>query len=92
MTFQPVVSTLFKILTDILDFLPMFVNGLLVLILGYLICVVIRWIVRFILRHIGFDQLVQRAGITTALESLGMRLPLSTVIAQLVFFFCCLVL
>ena len=87
MTFQPVIDTLFKILADILNFLPRRVNGLLILLLGYLICVVIRWIVRFILRHIGFDQLVERAGITRALEGLGVRLPLSTVVAQLIFFF-----
>ena len=87
MTFQPVVSALLKILTDILNFLPRFVNGLLILLLGYLICVGTRWIVRFILRHIGFDQIVDRAGITAAIGRLGVHTPLSTVIAQLIFFF-----
>jgi hypothetical protein len=87
MTFQPVVTTLLKIITAILNFLPMLVNGLIILILGYLICVIIRWIVRFILRHIGFDQLIERAGITAAIGKLGIRTPLSTIIAQLIFFF-----
>jgi hypothetical protein len=87
MTFQPVVSALLKILTDILNFLPRFVNGLLILLLGYLICVGTRWVVRFILRHIGFDQIVDRAGITAAIGRLGVRTPLSIVIAQLIFFF-----
>jgi Conserved TM helix/Mechanosensitive ion channel len=87
MTFQPVVTTLTKIISAVLDFLPMFVNGIIILILGYLICVILRWIVRFILRHIGFDQLVDRAGITAAIGRLGVRTPLSTIIAQLIFFF-----
>jgi Conserved TM helix/Mechanosensitive ion channel len=87
MTFQPVVTTLIKIISAILNFLPMLVNGIIILILGYLICVIIRWIVRFILRHIGFDQLVERAGITAAIERLGVRTPLSTIIAQVIFFF-----
>ncbi len=87
MTFQPVVTTLLKIMTAILNFLPMLVNGLIILILGYLICVIIRWIVSFILRHVGFDQLVDRAGITAAMGRLGVRTPLSTIIAQLIFFF-----
>jgi Conserved TM helix/Mechanosensitive ion channel len=87
MTFQPVVTTLLKIIVAILNFLPMLVNGLIILIIGYLICIAIRWIVRFILRHIGFDQLVDRTGIRAAMEKLGVRTPLSTIIAQLIFFF-----
>jgi Conserved TM helix/Mechanosensitive ion channel len=87
MTLQPVVTTLLKIIFAILNFLPLLINGLIILILGYLICVFIRWIVRFILRHIGFDQLIERVGITDAMGKLGVRIPLSTIIAQLIFFF-----
>jgi small-conductance mechanosensitive channel len=87
MTFQPVVSTLLKILTDILDFLPKLVNGLLILLLGYLISLVIRWIVRFLLRQSRFEHIVDRTGITAAIQHLGIHVSLSEIIAQLIFFF-----
>src|SRR5579863_1243892 len=87
MSFQPVIDALTKILSDIINFIPRFVNGLIILIVGYLISRLVRWIVRLILREIRFDHLVQRTGITNALETLGVRIPLSEVIAQVVFFF-----
>jgi hypothetical protein len=87
MIFQPVLNALIKILTDILNFLPGFVNGLIVLIVGYLVSALVRWIVRVALRGIRLEQLAQRSGITSALEGLAVRAPLSEIIAQIVFFF-----
>lgn len=87
MSFQPVIDALTKILFDIINFIPRFVNGLIILIVGYLISRLARWIVRVVLRQIRFDSLAQRTGITNALETLGIRIPLSEVIAQVVFFF-----
>ncbi len=87
MVFQPVLDALTKILTDILNFLPGFANGLIVLIIGYLVSALIRWIVRGVLRGIRLEQLAQRSGVTTSLESLGVRAPISEIIAQIVFFF-----
>lgn len=87
MVYQPVLDALTKILTDILNFLPRFVNGLIVLIVGYLVSALIRWIVRLVLRGIRLEQLAQRGGITTALEGLGIRAPISEILAQIVFFF-----
>ena len=87
MFFQPVIDSLIKIFTDILDFLPRFVNGLIVLIVGYLVSALIRWIVRMVLRGVQLEQLAQRAGITAALQGLGVRAPISEIIAQIVFFF-----
>ena len=87
MSFQPVINALIKILTDIINFIPLFVNGLIILIVGYLISALVRWILRTVFRHIRFNQLADRAGITNALSGLGVRVPLSEVIAQIVFFF-----
>ena len=87
MFFQPVLDSLTKIFTDILNFLPHFVNGLIVLIVGYLVSALVRWIVRAVLRGVRLEQVAQRAGITTALRSLGVRAPISEIIAQIVFFF-----
>lgn len=87
MSFQPVIDTLTKTLTQIIDFIPRLVNGLIILIIGYLISWLVRWVIRFVLHRIGLDQLAEHAGINNAMRSLGVRAPLSEIIAQTVFFF-----
>jgi len=87
MNFQPVINALLNIFTEILNFLPHLVNGIIILIVGYLLSAMIRWIVRTVLLRLHFEQLADRIGITNALRSLGVRLPLPEVIAQIVFFF-----
>ncbi len=87
MSFQPVVNALVKILTEIINFIPLVVNGLIILIVGFLISMLIRWVVRTVLQQVRFDQLADRAGITNVLRGFGVRVPLSEVIAQVVFFF-----
>ena len=87
MSFEPVINALIKILTDILDFIPRLVNGLIILIVGYLISALVRWIIRFILRRIQLEQLAERAGINNAMRGLGVRASLPEIIAQIVFFF-----
>jgi small-conductance mechanosensitive channel len=87
MSFQPVLNSLMQILLQILNFLPRFINGLLILIVGYLISALIRWLIRFVLQHIHLQELADRVGIVSALRSLGIRAPLSEIIAQIVFFF-----
>jgi len=87
MVFQPVLDSLTKILTDILNFLPRFANGLIVLIVGYFVSALIRWIVRLVLRSIRLEQLAHRGGVTSALQGLGIRAPIGEILAQIVFFF-----
>jgi Conserved TM helix/Mechanosensitive ion channel len=87
MSFQPVVNALLNILIEILNFLPHLVNGLIILIVGYLLSALVRWIVRTLLLRLHFEQLADRIGITNTLHRLGVRLPLPAVIAQVVFFF-----
>ena len=87
MSFQPVIDSLTKIVTDILTFIPHFVNGLIILIVGYLISAAIRWLVRFILQRVHLQELADRAGIVNAMRRLGIRTPLPVIIAQILFFF-----
>lgn len=87
MNFQPVLDSLQKILNDIVDFIPRFINGLIILIVGYLICLLVRWIVRLVLRGIRLDQLAERTGVSSVVRGLGVRSPLSQLLAQIVFFF-----
>jgi small-conductance mechanosensitive channel len=87
MFFQPVLDALTQTLNDILSFLPHFVNGLIVLIVGYFVSALVRWIVRLALRLVRLNQLAQRSGITNALTGLGIRTPIAEIIAQIFFFF-----
>lgn len=85
--FQPVLDALNQILTQILTFIPHFVNGLIILIIGYAISALIRWVVRFVLQRVRLQDLADRAGITNAMRGLGIRAPLPEIIAQIIFFF-----
>jgi hypothetical protein len=87
MSFQPVLDSLYKIYLSIIDFIPRFINGLIILIVGYVICILVRWILRFIFRQIRLEQLMNRAGISTALRGLGIHAPLTEILVQIVFFF-----
>ena len=87
MSFAPVINALIKILTDILDFIPRLVNGLIILIVGYLISALVRWIIRFILQRIQLEQLAERTGINNTMRGLGVRASAPEIIAQVVFFF-----
>src|SRR5579863_4438842 len=87
MNFQPVIKALTDIILQILDFIPHLVNGLIILIVGYLVSWLVRWVIRFVLRVARLDQVAQRVGITATLSSLGVRAPLAEIVAQIVFFF-----
>lgn len=87
MVFQPVIDSLYKIFLDILNFIPHLVNGLIILIVGYLLSTLIRWVIRFVLQRIRLQQLAERSGIVNAMRGLGVRAPLPEIIAQVVFFF-----
>lgn len=80
-------GTLTNILVSMINFVPGLVDGLVILIVGYLVSWGVRWVIGFVLRHIRFDQVMQHIGITSALQGLGVRAPLSQVVAQVVFFF-----
>ncbi len=87
MSFQPLIQSLQSILNSLLLFIPHFVNGLIILIVGYVICWLVRWILRFTFRHLGLEQLIDRAGIAQTLHNFGIRAPLTEIIVQIVFYF-----
>jgi len=87
MSFQPLIQSLQSILNSLLLFIPHFVNGIIILIVGYLISWLLRWLLRFTFRHVGLEQLIDRAGIMRTLHHFGIRAPLTEIIAQIVFYF-----
>ena len=87
MTFQPVLLALTQTITAILNFIPHLINGLIIFIIGYIISAFVRWLLRFIFRRIRLEQLFQRVGIDGVLHGLGVRVPVSDILVQIVFFF-----
>ena len=85
MDFHVVIDALTKVLMDIIDFIPRLINGLIILVIGYLIAWLVRGLLGFVLRHAQFDPLVERTGITGTLRGLGVRTPLSRIVVQTVF-------
>jgi small-conductance mechanosensitive channel len=85
MNFQVVIDALTKIVTDIINFIPNLVNGLIILLVGYLIARLVRWILATVLRRLRFDPLIERTGITGSLRGLGVKMPLSQILAQTIF-------
>jgi len=85
MNLKVVIDALTKIVYDIVNFIPKLVNGLIILLVGYLIARIISWLVSVILRRSGFDPLVERLGLTGAMQGLGVKASLSTILSQAVF-------
>jgi small-conductance mechanosensitive channel len=86
MNFQIVVDSLTKIVTDIINFIPNLINGLIILIVGYLVARLVQWLVDFALRQLRFDPLVERTGVTGAIRGLGVKMPVSRIVAQTIYF------
>lgn len=87
MDFQPVIDSLGRIITDIADFIPRLVNGLIIVVIGFLIAWLVRFVVRFIFHRIGLDALAEKAGINRVLQQLRIKVSLSKVIARLIYYY-----
>lgn len=87
MNFQPMIESLSKTIATIAAFIPLLINSLLILVVGYLISALVRWSLRFILQHIGLQQLADRVGLSHVLSRMGIRTSLPQLVARIVFFF-----
>ena len=85
MDLQAITDALVRMYRDIVSYLPDLINGLIVLLLGYLIARIIGWLVRLVLTRTGLDDLAERRGIGGGLRGLGIGLTPSRLIAQTVF-------
>src|SRR5918994_2530184 len=85
MDLQAIRDALIRMYNGIASYLPDVVNGLIVLLLGYLIARIVAWLVRFVLTRSGLDDLSERHGIVGGLRGLGIGLVPSRLIAQTVF-------
>ena len=66
------------------NFLPKLIGFLLILVVGYFIAKIIAKVVAKLLEKVGFDRLVERGGVKTALSR--SKMDASDIVAKLVFF------
>jgi small-conductance mechanosensitive channel len=85
MDVQVVIDSLTRIVVDIINFIPNLINGLIILLVGYLIARLVRWLLATVLQRLRFDPLVERSGISGSLRGLGVKTPLSQIVAQTIF-------
>ena len=85
MDLQVIADALTRMYNDIVSFLPDVANGLIVLLVGYVIARIVSWLVRLVLARVGLDGLSERRGIAGGLRGLGIGLSPSRLIAQTVF-------
>lgn len=85
MNFQIVIDSLTKIFTDIVNFIPNLINGLIILFIGYLISLLVRWVVGFVLQRVKFDALIEKTGVTASFAMLGIKALPSTIFSYTVF-------
>ena len=87
MSFQALIDALTESFNNIIEYIPRLINGLVVLLVGLLISWLVSRVVGWILVRVKIDRGAERIGLTSLLSSLGIRLPISRIIAQLIFVF-----
>jgi small-conductance mechanosensitive channel len=87
MSFQSLIDALTESFNNIIEYIPRLVNGLVVLLVGLLLSWLVSRIVGWILARVKMDVGVDKVGLGSLLRSLGIRMPLSAIIAQLIFIF-----
>jgi small-conductance mechanosensitive channel len=82
---QIVTEELSRVISDILAIVPNLINGMIVLVIGYALAWAVRLILRFLLKRLGFDRLMDELGFSGGLRGIGVSIPISRLLAQAAF-------
>lgn len=74
-----------KVIQDIVEWLPSLLGALLLLFIGWIAALLIRFILRAVLRRLGVDKAAEKTGIGPMMKSWGFTRSLSSLIARFVF-------
>ena len=72
-------------ITTTLQALPRLVSGIVLVALALVVCYIVRFILRSVLRRVGVDSLPERLGFATTLERMGIKKPLSVLLPRVAF-------
>jgi hypothetical protein len=73
--------------SKLLGFIPNLLGGLVILVIGYIVARVLGKLVGKLLGRVGFDQWMERAGVSGVLQRSGTGLTASAMLGQVVFWF-----
>jgi len=73
--------------SKLLGFVPNLLGGLVILVIGYIVARVLGKLVGKLLGRVGFDQWMERAGVSGVLQRSGTGLTASAMLGQVVFWF-----
>jgi hypothetical protein len=73
--------------SKLLGFIPNLLGGLVILVIGYFVAKVLGKLVGKLLGRVGFDQWMERAGVSGVLQRSGTGLTASAVLGKVVFWF-----
>lgn len=73
--------------SKLLSFIPNLLGGLVILVIGYFVAKVLGKLVGTLLGRVGFDQWMERAGVSGVLQRSGTGLTASAMLGKVVFWF-----
>ncbi|NEA31695.1 hypothetical protein [Streptomyces sp. SID13031] len=73
--------------SKLLGFIPNLLGGIVILLIGYFVAKVLGKLVGTLLGKVGFDQWMERAGVSGVLQRSGTGLTASTMLGKVVFWF-----
>lgn len=79
-------QTLTDMWTETVALIPNVAGMLVILLLGYLIAVVFRWVASTVLARVQFDAICEKTGLTEIMRSLGVEMSPSQIVGKLVFY------
>ncbi|MGA2093089.1 MAG: hypothetical protein ABSH16_06745 [Sedimentisphaerales bacterium] len=74
-----------QMLTKILDYLPILLGALIILIVGWIVAKAIRRVVDWLLKAVRFDAMADKTGISEVLRKGDLRITASQVVSGLVY-------
>lgn len=85
MDIQIVIDELAKVVNDIVRVIPAVINGIILLIVGYAFAAIVRIVLTFLLRRLGFDALMDRIGVADGLRGIGVSIRFSRLVGRIIF-------
>lgn len=73
--------------TTLLSYIPQLIGAIIILIIGYFVAKIIGSIVTKVLTKVGFDKVMDRAGVSSFLQRTGTGLTASKALGKVVFWF-----
>lgn len=79
-------QSLTELLVSIQNFIPGFIGGLTIFIVGLIVALIVRRILATLLDKIGLEKVSERTGMQEMLHGIGLKTPLPKLVAKVIYF------